>query len=370
MKNPLWRQKSFSPTIRKHSIHTGRLEINRILPTLPATDRLKRLLEKTGSLMRLATVLTPMSDENLSLAAQCGVTDIVTKYPGSELSDLLQTKSRIEDFGMRLSVIEGFLPIENIKTGRDDGSELEAMKVLIQHMGEAGVEILCYNFMAGTDWVRTRLNVPDRGGAKVTAFDLEEVRQAIMLGHNGSGELEAPQGVQISATELWRLLESFLRELVPIAEASGVVLAMHPDDPPLPEFLGKARIMNSIESFQRLVDLVPSCSNAICFCQGTFAEMGVDISETIRRFGSKIQFVHCRDVRGTASSFVETFHDNGPTDMVAAMRAYHEIGFEGPIRPDHVPQLVGEDEGEPGYTMKGRLFAYGYLRALMQATEQ
>ena len=68
-------------------------------------------------------------------------------------------------------------------------------------------------------------------------------------------------------------------------------------------------------------------------------------------------------------SFAETFHDNGPTDMVAAMRAYREIGFEGPIRPDHVPQLEGEDDGEPGYTMKGRLFAYGYLRGLMQATE-
>ena len=140
--------------------------------------------------MRLATVLTPMSDENLALAAQCGVTDIVTKYPGPNLDDLLQIKSRIEDFNMRLSVIEGFLPIENIKTGQDDGSELDAMKALIQHMGEAGVEMLCYNFMAGTDWVRTRLNVPERGGAKVTAFDLEEVRRAILLGHDGSGKME------------------------------------------------------------------------------------------------------------------------------------------------------------------------------------
>jgi D-mannonate dehydratase len=65
----------------------------------------------------------------------------------------------------------------------------------------------------------------------------------------------------------------------------------------------------------------------------------------------------------------ETFHDNGPTDMVAAMKAYREIGFAGPIRPDHVPQLSGEDEGEPGYTTKGRLFAWGYMRGLMQATE-
>ncbi len=79
--------------------------------------------------------------------------------------------------------------------------------------------------------------------------------------------------------------------------------------------------------------------------------------------------VHFRDLRGTAESFVETFHDNGPPDMLATMRAYREAGLDVPIRPDHVPQLEGEEEGEPGYTMLGRLFAFGYIRALIQATE-
>lgn len=97
--------------------------------------------------------------------------------------------------------------------------------------------------------------------------------------------------------------------------------------------------------------------------------MGVDIPATIRRFGKHIKYIHFRDVRGTRELFVETFHDNGDTNMSAAMRAYREIGFSGPIRPDHVPQLYGEDDGEPGYTMLGRLFAYGYIRGLMQATE-
>jgi mannonate dehydratase len=319
--------------------------------------------------MRLATVLTPMSDENLALAAQCGVTDIVTRYAGPTLADLLNVKSRIEAFGLRLSVIEGYLPIENIKVGRDDGSELEQLKSLIRNMGKAGVPILCYNFMAGTDWVRTRLNAPERGGAKVTAFDLRDVERALVLGHDGVGARGASNQERITADALWTRLESFLKELVPVAEEVGVVLAMHPDDPPLAEFFGKARIMNSVESFERLAKLVPSPSNAICFCQGTFAEMGVDVCAAIRRLGSAIRYVHFRDVRGTAESFAETFHDNGPTDMVAAMRAYRDIGFEGPIRPDHVPQLFGEDDGEPGYTMKGRLFAFGYLRGLMQATE-
>ena len=101
--------------------------------------------------------------------------------------------------------------------------------------------------------------------------------------------------------------------------------------------------------------------------EGTFAEMDVDIPDAIRRLGDRIHYVHFRDVVGTAESFRETFHDNGKTDMPAAIRAYREVGFDGPIRPDHVPQLVGEEDGEPGYTMLGRLYAYGYMRGLMQA---
>ena len=125
--------------------------------------------------------------------------------------------------------------------------------------------------------------------------------------------------------------------------------------------------MNSLANFQRLVELVPSPSNGICFCQGSFAEIGVDIPAAIKQLGPHIRYVHFRDIRGTRESFVETFHDNGPTDMLAAMQAYKEVGFEGPIRPDHVPQLCGEDDGEPGYTMLGRLFAFGYMRGLLEA---
>jgi mannonate dehydratase len=309
-----------------------------------------------------------MSDENLALAAQCGVSDVVTRYMGPSLEGLLRVKRRIEQFGLRLSVIEGYLPIETIKIGRDDGSELEQLKLLVNQMGQLGIGILCYNFMAGTDWVRTRLDAPERGGAKVTAFDLRDAERALLLGHDGAKGESFPAEGEISADALWRNLEALLKQLVPVAERAGVVLAMHPDDPPLGHFLGRARIMNRVENFERLVALAPSPSNKICFCQGTFAEMGVDIPATIRRLGKHISYVHFRDVRGTAESFVETFHDNGQTDMVAAMRAYRDVGFDGPIRPDHVPQLAGEDDGEPGYTIKGRLFAFGYMRGLMQAT--
>lgn len=318
--------------------------------------------------MRLATVLTPMSDENLQLAAQCGVTDVVHRYPGADAAVLRAAKRRIAAFGMDLSVVEGYLPIEAIKLGYDDGRELELLKTLVRQMAELDVRLLCYNFMAGTDWVRTRLDAPERGGAKVTAFDLAAADASVRLGYRPADARADELARALTPAKLWDNLERLLNGLLPVAEACGVTLAMHPDDPPLPELLGKPRIMHTVEAFKRLVRLAPSPANAVCFCQGTFAATGVDIPAAIRRLGPHIKYVHFRDVRGTREAFAETFHDNGPTDMAAAMRAYREVGFAGPMRPDHVPQLVGEDDGEPGYTMLGRLFAFGYIRGLMHAT--
>lgn len=315
--------------------------------------------------MKLATVLNPVSDHNLSLAAQAGVDEVVIRGPGRDLASLQPLKDRVESFGLKIGVIEGKLPIDAIKLGQDDGTELGQMTTLIRTMGELDIPIACYNFMAGTDWIRTRVDVPERGGAEVTAFDLEEIDKAHIPGRDRIDRQGLEGGV--TADELWHSLEQFLIEIVPVAEDAGVTLAMHPDDPPLPSLLGNERIMFEVAAFQRLVGLVPSPSNAIAFCQGTFSEMGIDIPAAIRTLGEHIAYVHFRDVRGTAEDFVETWQDNGQTDMVEAMRAYREVGFAGPMRPDHVPVLAGE-AGTPGYTMLGRLYAYGYIRGLMQAT--
>src|SRR5690606_13914671 len=136
----------------------------------------------------------------------------------------------------------------------------------IRAMADVGVPLLCYNFMAGTDWVRTQLAARERGGALVTGFDLAEAQRAVSLNASAQDISED----RIAAPQLWDNLQRMLEQLVPVAEACGVTLAMHPDDPPLPEFMGKARIMNTVESFERLVELVPSPANGICFCQGTF----------------------------------------------------------------------------------------------------
>ncbi|MSP13735.1 MAG: mannonate dehydratase [Chloroflexi bacterium] len=307
--------------------------------------------------MRIASVLTPISDHHLTLARQVGITDIIIRYPGLDYDKLARLKEHIESFGLQVPVVEGYLPMEEVKLGTaGSATEIEQIKTLICNMGRAGIPILCYHFMAGSDWSRTSFTERERGGALVSSFDIAKIA-ALPLAHLG----------QISQEQLWANLQGFLAAVLPVAEAAGVTMAMHPDDPPIAALHGLARIMYTVESYERLVSMIPSPRNTICFCQGTFAEMGVDIPATIRRLGAHISYVHFRDVRGGPEKFVETFHDNGQTDMVAAMRAYRDIGFQGPMRPDHVPQLAGEEEGEPGYTMLGRLYAAGYMRGLIQA---
>ena len=119
---------------------------------------------------------------------------------------------------------------------------------------------------------------------------------------------------------------------------------------------------------QRVVDLVPSPVNGLCYCQGTFAPAGEDPVEGITRLGPHIHFAHFRNTVGRAERFREAFHDNGDIDMPAVIAAYHRVGFQGAIRPDHAPSMAGESNESPGYEMLGRLYAAGYMKGLMQAT--
>jgi mannonate dehydratase len=146
-----------------------------------------------------------------------------------------------------------------------------------------------------------------------------------------------------------------------------VRLALHPDDPPVPSVRGIARIMSSVESFDRLAELNPSKTNGITLCQGNFTLMTDDLPGVIRSLGDRIAFAHFRDVRGTAEDFVETFHDDGKTDMLACMRAYRDIGYRGVLRSDHAPTLTGDTADVVGYSHQSRLYAIGYMTGLREA---
>lgn len=304
------------------------------------------------------------------MVKQCGVNKVVgaldfqhADAPRKEelpwgLLTLARVKEAFEAENLALEVIESRPPMDKIKrglAGRDE--EIETVIDLIRNMGELGVPVWCYEWMPYFNWVRTSTTTPGRGGAQVTGFDWDYVRN-----------LTTEAGA-ISEEELWAHLAYFLDCVIPVAEEAGVKLAMHPDDPPLSPLAGMGRIMCSMENFQKLVDLHPSPMNGICLCQGNFALMTDDVPGAIRHFAAqdRLFFVHFRDVRGTPRKFVETFHDNGQTDMLACMQAYREVGYEGVLRPDHVPTMAGDDNTQPGYSQIGRLYALGYIRGLREA---
>ena len=154
---------------------------------------------------------------------------------------------------------------------------------------------------------------------------------------------------------------------MPVADEAGVKMGLHPDDPPVSPLRGVERILTSADAFARAMSLNDSPSHGITFCQANFRAMGEDIAATARRFVDRIVFVHFRDIEGTRDDFTETFHDDGPTDMPAMLKLYHEINFRGPIRVDHVPSLAGEEDQPQGYAVLGRLFAVGYMKGILHA---
>ncbi len=319
-------------------------------------------------MIKIAEALPPRPSALWRMVKQCGVNYAVgaldfgldgrERLPWSYMS-LVHLKTMYNDAGFELAVIESRPPLNKAKLGlpgRDQ--EIETVCELIRNMGKLDIPVWCYEWMPVFNWVRTSTTVPARGGALATGYDHALMRDAPLTEY----------GI-VTEAQLWDNLQYFLEIVVPVAEQANVKLAMHPDDPPLSPIRGLGRIMRSIDNYQRLLDLVPSPVNGIALCQGNFTLMTDDLPGVIHRFGrqNKIFFVHFRDVRGTPEKFVETFHDNGKTDMLACMKAYREIGFEGVCRPDHVPTMEGDSNDRPAYSAIGRLYAIGYLKGLREA---
>ncbi|MDX1934384.1 MAG: mannonate dehydratase [Capsulimonadales bacterium] len=318
-------------------------------------------------MIRIAEYFPSEPNDLWLLAVQAGVTDAVGFLPHDpepgetpwDIGPLTRMKTRFEEAGLALTVIESSPPMQKIRLGlpgRDE--EIEWFATMVRNMGALGIPVVCYNFMAVFGWLRTHTQIPARGGSLVTGYD-----------HRAMADQPLTEYGEVSEERLWENLEYFLKRIVPVAEKANVKLAMHPDDPPLSPIRGIGRIMRTVEAFQRLIDLVPSEANGITLCQGNFTLMTEDLPSVIRHFGrqGRLHFVHFRDVLGVPDRFVETFHELGKTDMLACMRAYREIGFDGVLRPDHVPTLHGDSNDLPCYSTIGRLLAIGYITGLREA---
>lgn len=303
-------------------------------------------------------------DPTWDFAVQSGVKHGVIRLPEDKDFDLTNAAhwgkvyKRFTDFGIIPVVIEP-MPNEvhdHIKAGDEKRDEsIEKVLKMLPIMRSMNIDTICFNWMAHIGWLRTNSNYPERGGARVTEFNMDDFKAT---------------GAKITAKELWENYEYFLKAVVPEAEKQGIKLALHPDDPPVPRLGDVERIMISRENIRRAIyDILPSDSLGITMCQANFYIMGENVEDVIREFADKIYLVHFRNTVRTESGLRETFHDNGALDMAKLMKNYIDCGVDVPIRVDHVPTMAGEVSTLPGYDAMGRLFAIGYMKGILEGVQ-
>jgi len=300
-------------------------------------------------------------DATWDIARQSGVEHGVIRLPevsDFDLNDKTHWKNVYDDFmayGLKPVIIEP-MPNElhdHIKAGDEKRDEcIEKVIKMLPIMDELDIRCICFNFMAHIGWFRTKNDIIERGGARVTGFNIADF---------------TPVEAKITKEELWSNYEYFIKAVIPYAEKHGINLALHPDDPP--RDLGSVeRIMTSADNIDRAVNgIVKSDSLGITMCQATYHIMGEKLEEVIPRFKDKIMFIHFRNTRGNINAYRETYHDNGEIDMAEVMKIYRKCDINVPIRVDHVPTMVGEDMKNQGYDAIGRYFAIGYLKGILDS---
>ena len=315
------------------------------------------------------------SDEVLAVLAGLGVTNICSRLPSPRLDEpwsvdgLKRLRERVEGFGITLDMVP--LPMSsnpiaraenpNILLGKspERDREIDDICQMIRNVSAAGIPSVKYNLtLLGV--VRTP-NTPGRGGARYSTFVYDEAKQDPPLTEAGP----------VNADTYWERITYFLERVIPVAAEHKVRMACHPQDPGMPigkGYRGVETVLGTVEGLKRFVEIAASPYHGLNFCQGTVSEMlarpGEEIFDVIRYFGSrgKIFNVHFRNIKGGFLRFHETFIDNGDVDMLRAMRAYKEVGFDGMMMPDHVPAIPGDTRGAQAFA-----HAFGYIQALIAA---
>ncbi|WP_094548222.1 mannonate dehydratase [Petroclostridium xylanilyticum] len=319
-----------------------------------------------------------------------GVTGIVSAIydvPVGEvwpLEKIFALKNKVEAHGLTLEVIESVPVHEDIKLGLPTRDRYIAnYQQTLRNLAQAGVGVVCYNFMPVFDWTRSDLNYKLPDGSTCLIYNEETVQKMNPL----TGDLSLPgwdssytkdglkalleQYQNITEEDLWENLRYFLKHVIAVADEVGIKMAIHPDDPPWSIF-GLPRIITNKENLERFINLVDSPNNGLTLCIGS---LGVnpanDMPEIIRYFGKKgrIHFAHCRNIKITGEKcFEESAHrsEDGSLDMYEILKAFYESGFDGPMRPDHGRMIWGET-GRPGYGLYDRALGAVYLNGIWEA---
>ena len=324
-----------------------------------------------------------------------GIVTSLFEIPAGEpwpLDRILEVKNEVEQHGLELRTIESVNVHEDIKLGIDSRDRyIDNYIATLRNLGQAGIRVVCYNFMPVFDWTRTDLAKVLPDGSTALSYDdqiLGRIDPEQMLEEiaKGSGGFELPGWEperlkeikkllslyrEVDEQRLFANLKYFLEAVIPAAEDCGIKMAIHPDDPPWPVF-GLPRIVNSPGNLERIVRLVDRPANGLTLCTGS---LGVDpnheIPEIIRHFGKmgRIHFGHVRNIKLSREKvFNEAAHkdDSASLDMYEIMKSFYDIGFTGPIRPDHGRMIWGE-QGRPGYGLYDRALGAVYLTGLWDA---
>ena len=317
-----------------------------------------------------------------------GIVSAIYDIPVGEvwpLEKIKALKSSIEAKGLELSVIESVPVHEDIKTGKPTRDKyIENYKTTLTNLGEAGIPVVCYNFMPVFDWTRSDLAFPLPDGSNALIFDEEQVnkmdpRTLSLPGWDESYSSEEMNNLMdeyksIDDEKLWENLEYFIKGIMPTAEAAGVKMAIHPDDPPYSIF-GLPRIITGQAALERFIKLYDSEYNGVTLCVGSFASDpkndAVAILESMLE-KNRVNFVHARNVKLMGGkSFQESAHlsEMGSIDMYRVVKALSDHDFKGAIRPDHGRMIWGET-GKPGYGLFDRALGATYLNGLYEAAQK
>lgn len=308
------------------------------------------------------------------------------------LKRIQDVKKQADQYGFSIDVVESVNVHEDIKLGLQTRDlYIENYKRTIENLAQVGVKVICYNFMPVFDWFRSDLYKPLSDGATALFYDHAQAstikpedivnRNANQLDYKMPGWeperlhdlkrlFEAYEG--ITEEDLWRNLDYFLQQIIPVAEQHGISMAIHPDDPPWSIF-GLPRIVTNKENLRRILSLVDRPSNGITLCSGSLGANPLnDIAGMIREFSDRIPFAHIRNVKVYENGdFIETSHrtQDGSVDVYEIVKAYHDIGFTGYVRPDHGRHIWGE-ECRPGYGLYDRALGVMYLWGIWDSLER